>query len=371
MRTQIFRMKHFYFLFLLVFGISFSQNSNETGAVEVNYLTGNLMAHASDLRHLISDHPEGVMVSFSKKTFGKQEWESTYNYPDYGVYFLYEDFKNKYLGHNFAFGAHYNFYFLKRKMMFKIAQGIAYASKPHDNITNNKNGAFGSTILANTDLILEYKKENIVDKFGLQAGLFFTHFSNGRIKAPNSGINTYGINLGVNYNLDNKPHDYIVDTTALKKDYKEPIKYNFALRMGVNESPIVNSGQHAFYHASFYVDKRINRKSSLQLGTEVFFSNFYKDFIKYQSVAYPKINLDPNTDYKRVGIFVGHELFINRVSLEAQIGYYIYQPYKYDIPVYDRLGMKYYLGKNAFTGVSIKTHSFLAEALEFVVGYRF
>ena len=36
--------------------------------------------------------------------------------------------------------------------------------------------------------------------------------------------------------------------------------------------------------------------------------------------AYPELNIDPNTDYKRVGVFVGHELFINRISLEAQAG---------------------------------------------------
>ncbi len=89
-------------------------------------------------------------------------------------------------------------------------------------------------------------------------------------------------------------------------------------------------------------------------------------------MAYPEENVDPDTDFKRVGVFVGYELFINRISLEAQVGYYVYQPFKFDIPVYDRLGMKYYLGKEKkiYTGLSIKTHGFLAEALEFIVGVR-
>jgi hypothetical protein len=77
-----------------------------------------------------------------------------------------------------------------------------------------------------------------------------------------------------------------------------------------------------------------------------------------------------NTDSKRVGVFVGYELFINRISLEAQLGYYVYQPYKSDIPVYDRLGMKYYITNKMYTGLSIKTHVFLAEAMEFVLGIR-
>ena len=61
---------------------------------------------------------------------------------------------------------------------------------------------------------------------------------------------------------------------------------------------------------------------------------------------------------------------INRISLEAQLGYYVYQPFKKDIPIYDRVGMKYYVTDNIFAGFTIKTHLFLAEALEFGIGYR-
>ena len=87
-------------------------------------------------------------------------------------------------------------------------------------------------------------------------------------------------------------------------------------------------------------------------------------------MAYPELNIDPNTDYKRVGIFVGHELFINKVSLVTQIGYYVYKPLKSDAALYDRLGMKYYISNKFYTEIAIKTHGFLAEALEFGVGVR-
>jgi hypothetical protein len=177
--------------------------------------------------------------------------------------------------------------------------------------------------------------------------------------------------LGVNYNLEpEKQRIAIADSSETAKSYREPIKYNFVLRTGINESPIIRSGQKPFYHLGFYVDKRLNRKSALQLGTELFLTYSFKDYIKYYSVAYPEANLDPNTDFKRVGVFVGHELFVNRISLEAQLGYYVYQPFKKDIALYDRVGVKYYFTKNVFGGFTIKTHLFLAEALEFGVGYR-
>ena len=362
-------MKHLYLYFLIGSAIAFSQQKKQTTIVDVDFLAGNVMQHAPDLGHLVSGHPIGTMISFSKKTFGSEEWQSAYNYPDYGVYLLYQDFKNPYLGHNFAVGGHYNFYFFKRRLMFKIAQGLAYTNSPYNKETNNKNKAFGTTLMANTDFLLQYKKQNLIGNFGVQAGFFFTHFSNGKIKTPNSGINTYGVNLGVNYNFD-KNLPYIKDSIASKINYREPIKYNFVLRTGINESPIIGSGQYPFYHVGFFVDKRFNRKSALQLGTEVFFTNTFKDFIRYQSTAYPLKNINPNTDYKRVGVFLGYEMFINKISLEAQLGYYVYQPYKYDIPIYDRLGLKYYFTKNIYTGFAVKTHAFLAEALEFSIGTR-
>ena len=355
---------------VLFFGFLSAQNLKDSEAIDVNYFSGNIIQHAPDLAHLITGHPESVLFSFSKKTHGNKEWESAYNFPDYGIYFLYQDFKNEFLGHNYAVGLHYNFYFLNRNLVLKVAEGIAMASNPHDNVTNSKNGAFGSKFLGNVNFGLNYKKDNIIDKFGLQAGFMFTHFSNARMKSPNSGINTFNINLGLNYNFDqiaNKP----IDSTSFNRRFKQPIKYTFVLRSGINESPIVGSGTHPFYHLSFFADKRLNRKSAIQFGAELFLTNSFIDFIKYQSIAYPNLNLDPNTDYKRVGVFVGHELFINRISLEAQIGYYVYQPYKYNIAIYDRLGMKYYLTDKIFTGVGIKTHGFFAEAMEFAIGVRF
>ena len=362
-------MKYICNLFLIITVFATAQEKSETTAIDASFLTGNVLIHSKDVAAL-TGHPAGVLLNFSRKSFGKFEWQRAYNYPDYGAYFLYQDFKNPFLGKNYAVGAHYNFYFLKRSLSLDIGQGIAYITNPYNKETNNKNKAFGSPIIANINLSLQYKKEHIIDNFGLQAGFIFTHFSSGRFKAPNSGINTFNVNLGINYNFD-KPQKYIIDSTDCKINYRENLKYNVVLRAGVNESSIINSGQYPFYHIGFYVDKRLNRKSALQLGTEVFLSTYAKNFIKYQSVAYPDKNIDSNTDYKKIGVFIGHELFINKLSFEAQLGYYIYQPFKFDIPIYDRIGVKYYITPKVFTGFSLKTHGFLAEAFEFVIGSRF
>lgn len=344
---------------------------NQTATVEVSYFHGNIYKHTDYITQLITGHPEGVVISFNKKTFGSREWEQAFNYPDYGFSFQYQDFKNEYLGEALALAVHYNFYFLNRNLQFRISTGIGLATNPYDKVDNFKNNAFGSRLMSSELFMLNYRKENLVGRFGLQGGLIFTHFSNGRIKSPNSGINTYAANIGINYNLGSERPQYLRNDSIPHKTYREPFRYSLFFRSGVSESQITGSGQKPFYHLSLAIDKRLGRKSALQLGTDVFFSMYLKEFIRYSSIAYPdRPYLDPETDYKRIGVFAGHELFINRLSIETQLGFYVYKPFKYESDMYQRVGAKYYFNKNLFSGVALKTHGGRAEAIEFGVGVR-
>jgi hypothetical protein len=360
-------------LVILLFSVflSFGQGSSK-GYFDAQLFRGNIYKHTNDVGHLITGHPDGFMLSYNWKTFGKKEWEQVYNYPDYGISYHYVDFKNQYLGVNHAVGLHYNFYFFKRNLMFRISQGIGMTSNPYDKEANNKNNAFGTKIMDNNYFLLQYKKEHIIDRIGFQAGLLLTHFSNGRFKAPNSGINTIALNIGLNYSFDDQ-QAFIKDSLPSNEIYKERIKYNIAFRTGISEGPVPHLGQRQFYHIGLYADKRIGRKSALQLGTDIFFSRYLRDYIAFASVAFPeghKSYTDPNVDYKRVGLFVGHELFINKLSIEAQVGYYVYKPFEYEIDLYQRLGAKYYLYQNVFAGVGLKTHGARAEAIEATIGIR-
>jgi len=361
-------------LLLLCFSLlSFSQEENDTQvvAIDVNYMYGVIANHNSNILHLITGHPEGVLVSWNRKTFGKQKWEQRFNYPDVGASFLYQDFKNEYLGENYSLYGHFNFYFLKRNITFRAGQGITYATNPYDRYSNNRNVAFGSRLLSSTYLMLNYKKERLFkSRFGIQAGVTLTHYSNANIKAPNTSINTISANIGVTYSLvDETKKEYIKrEKDSLR--VREPIQYNIAFRGGVNQGDVIGTKQYPFYIASFYADKRVGNVSAIQMGADVFFSNFLKEEIKFNSIAYPEKEVDPDTDYKRVGVFIGHELFINKMSLITQFGYYVYYPYEFETRIYERIGVKRYFGDKTFASVTLKAHAAAAEALEFGIGIR-
>ncbi|ARV09355.1 deacylase [Winogradskyella sp. PC-19] len=355
-------------LFLFLSIVLTAQEEDTESYFDANYFKGYIALHDNNLLGLINGRPDGVILSWNKKTFGQENWEQRYNYPDYGASFIYQDLKSRELGDNFGVYGHYNFYFFNRNLMFRIGQGIGYTSNPYDRESNPKNIAFGSSLLSSTYVMLNYKKERIFDHFGLQAGFSLIHYSNANVKAPNTSVNTIALNVGVTYDLDEENPEYIHDLKDEK--FTEPIKYNFAFRSGINQSDIIGSGQYPFYIFSAYVDKRINRKSAIQFGADVFFSNFLKELIRYESTAALGNGVTGDEDYKRIGIFAGHELFVNNFSLETQFGYYIYYPFNFESRTYIRAGLKRYFDNKWFAALTLKSHGFRAEAVELGIGLR-
>ena len=106
------------------------------------------------------------------------------------------------------------------------------------------------------------------------------------------------------------------------------------------------------------------------MGTDLFFSYFLQELIRFQSNSFPEMNIAPDTDFKRVGVFLGHELFINKLSLVTQLGYYAYYPFDFEGRVYNRIGLKRYFGDKVFGAVTLKSHAAAAEAVEFGIGIR-
>lgn len=358
---------------LSVFLISislFSQENEKQYSIDANYYYGSILPHSQKIKHLITAHPEGVLVSIDRKTFGEKEWETRFNYPDYGITLHYQNNKNETLGDMFGVIAHYNFYFFKRNLQLKIGQGIAYNTNPYDKNTNYRNVAYSTHLMPTSLFQLNFRKENIFEGLGIQAGAFLIHHSNGTMKSPNTSTNTVGANIGLNYVFDSKKERNFIPRANRDSVYSEPIHYNFAFRSGVQESRVIGTGQYGFYFFSAYADKRFRKSSAVQAGVDVFISPMYKNEIEYMAIAFPELDVDGNLNSTRVGVFAGYELFINKLSFEGQLGVYVLDEYKANTALYQRLGLKYYFYQNVFLGTSLKTHFSKAEAMEFSLGIR-
>jgi len=368
-------VKKYFVLFLcFAFGFSYAQETKTPSlpfSLEGTFFYGNIVEHNTNIGHLITGHPTGFMLTYNKKTFGLKENERRYNYPDWGLSFMYQNMINDNLGENISVYAHYTWYFLKRHLHLAVGQGIAYNTNPYHPDTNYHNTAYGSHILSTTYGKFGFVKENLWNGLGVSAGLIFIHYSNGNLKAPNTSTNSLVAQVGVSYEFNSENAIEYIPLSEDEPSHRERLKYNIVLRGGVNSSDVVGLGQEPFFVASAFVDKRLNYKSTLVGGVDIFFSKFLEDLIEYRSIAYPEDGLTGDEDYKRVGVFVGHELRLSKMALGVHLGYYVYWPYEFENRVYNRLALKRYFNNDTLFGViSVKSHWAKAEAIEFGIGVR-
>ncbi len=360
----------FLFFSLFVQSQTQSENPEKYFSIDASYFYGSIMEHNPDIAHLITDHPDGILLSWNRKTYGLEEWERRYNYPDFGFSFIYQDMKNTYLGENYSLYGHFSFYALKRLLMLRIGQGVAYTTNPYDPDNNYINNAYGTTFLSTTYLMGNIRKENIIGGLGVNAGVTLIHYSNADTGSPNHSTNTFTLNVGLNYLLDHHDHPNYISRVEQEK-YTQPVHYNLALRSGVNTSGVVGSPTLPFLTLAAYADKVLNRKSTLQAGTELFFSRSLEEFIDYKAAAFPQLNTTGEEDAKRVGLFLGHQLTFNKMSLITHLGYYIYYPYpEYVEQVYNRVGLQRKFTEDWWASVTVRSHGANAEAVEFSIGYR-
>ncbi len=80
------------FCFLLTVMVGFSQDEvKNKHTFDASPFYGSVILHNPDISHLITEHPAGFILGYNRKTFGNEEWEQWYNYPDLGASFIYQD----------------------------------------------------------------------------------------------------------------------------------------------------------------------------------------------------------------------------------------------------------------------------------------
>ncbi len=365
-----------FFVLLLTLSLScFSQQeSNNHFSLQLDYFYGQVIKHKDKISHLAISLPRGIMINYTKKSENTRA-KKRFNYPEYGFSFVYHDFQNPILGEAYALNINYTFYFgdkTKKNLFYlRLGQGIAYNTLPFHRDTNNKNIALGSHLLANTTIDFNYRRQ-LSKALDAHLGFILNHYSNGAIKSPNVGLNLFSLNTGLSYHFDHEnPIDYSAeprDDVELIDD--EPIRLNLQFSGGLNSTTNIGGKQFPYYIGTVYADKRLNSKSIVQFGSEIFFSNYIKELIRFNAIAFPEKGLDASADYKRISLIIGHELDLNNFSILTQLGYYVYYPYPVDKRYYERIGVKKYFGDKWFATASIKAHLFLAESIDLGLGIR-
>lgn len=329
------------------------------------------------------DDYEAYSLQLAYQTSGKKYWEQDYKYPMYGAGVYLARFKHTtQLGKPIAVYGFFNAPFFKGEKLalnYELGLGFTFNWKSF-NVTSNKyNVAIGAqeSVYIDADLKLEYF---LTPHLTLAFGPSFNHFSNGALKKPNKGINTFApkFSLGYNFNVQRpSPTDQAIPPPENKSELliSTYIGWKNVLddKSGVDSTLGFKGVYYSVYGISTTIQRRVSYKSKLGIGLTLGYLGSANSNI---TVVNGKL-VDNEATFAEgfeCSIYPSYELVINKLSLQIQPGFYIYRKhYANRTPfTYQRIGIKYYLFRDLFLGLNLRAYNFyVSDYLEWTIGYRF
>lgn len=347
------------FLIIMLFSICLSGFCQEKiSGIQINHHYGKIVPHHKNLQQLESFYN---MYDFRLfwRTNGSDWRDVLYKYPIYGMGVSFMDIRNKSIGNPMNIYGYVDFPLTKYGkyrvgMEFNIGVSLGYNGFHPKN--NPENRAISSDINCYVSLALPIRIE-LSKRMDFSFAPAIYHSSNGGSKVPNTGLNMVGGSVGM----------------LLYFEEKE--------RLLMYSRPKINSRTYFdFYAASGYVDiegdysnnkyltatislgvyRRLQYKRKIGVGTDFFYNAANK--LRF-SEDFKKIDLVQNA------IFVSHEYLYRKIGLITQVGLYTYTKYTPTEKIYERVGVRWYIGNAFFTGIAVKAHLFNAEFIEWSIGY--
>jgi hypothetical protein len=222
------------------------------------------------------------------------------------------------------------------RVVFAPALGFAYATGTY---FSNGNPLIGSHINLATQAGL-FITTPLSQTITLKGGIDIFHYSNGAVRVPNNGVNTVETSLGLIKTL-NTPGPQ-TSSKAFSTFYKHSFEIGFDVgRRGVQkaEGGLYKTGFSAAYNY------RLSQVLSLKAGGDAVYY-----FTLYHPDNDPKTNLEPTYQYHgtsfdrwRYGLSIGADLWLGRLAIMANYGYYLHYKSTTEINKYWTPGVKYYI----------------------------
>lgn len=267
----------------------------------------------------------------------------------------------------------------KRTMwVFSPSLGLTYNLVPYDPVTNPNNDAIGGKAAVYFDI--RFGAETMVTReLDFTYGVDFSHFSNGRMYAPNYGLNMLGINFGMKYhynadqrkliNKDPYTHDLLqARFTRPERVLNEKLNQNaifisFAAGTVQNYEEDNEGGdpdnRYSTFSGVLNYSHRFNTMHGITIGADLFYDQSLRP-------KYP----DPD-DRWLYGIHAGYDFYFWRFRITAHVGTYLGDDGDKDKGrIWTRPGIQYSIKDWLQVGASLKTrHGFPADWVEFSLGF--
>lgn len=355
-------------LLLLIFLNTLSsaaQNGKKPFVVGARIHSGYNIPVYRALRYIVENDLNASDLSLSFQSTGKNYWEKLYNYPRTGIGYSYWTLGNdKILGRAHALYTFINIPLDKDpgriSFNFQASAGGAYLPRKFNITDNPLNRAIGSNYNIYIRLGIEARVK-LSQKFELFAEAGTTHFSNGKTRSPNYGINIATVSVGIN-SLCN--YDYLAKNDTEIPAVNRKIIYSIFVSAGPKVYDNLYGYKYVSGTVSFNLEKYVNNIGRAGLGTDLFYDGSIGEALSENGVTEDEL-----VKLLRAGIHVSYAFRYKKVSAGANIGYYVYSKKIVLTSIYNKIFIQYMLSRNITGSISVRSHWGKADCLEYGIGY--
>ncbi len=338
--------------------------SQEAIGFSFNY--GDIAIHTPAIEPLIKGPVYGFSINYAFANNKGAEWRKYYNFADYGINYNFINFNNPgQLGTAHSVKVFLQLPFVRAGDLFdfgfKGLTGLGAFTKKYDVHNNTINQAISSTLNINAEIRL-YSRINFYPMF-LEYSYGLNHFSNGLIKAPNLGINTFSNNFSMGYYIEEKVPSK--ETRKHQTERTESYEIWAASSLGIKE---IEYDSKKYFYSGFTANFAVYLSRINKLGIGIDFLNDPSMMLMASMKNYDPGDTNINFRY---GINLNHELLFGKTGFLAGYGIYLRDYGLYPTRRYYKAGFKYYY-KNLIGMVILRALPlFRADVVEFGIGYKF
>ncbi len=327
---------------------------------------GFVTPHHRSIRYMLDENIYGFEVLAGKMSEGKDYWEDLYRYPSYGIGYSWS-----YLGNREITGyAHGLYTFIdisvrpperKFNVNYAVQFGLSYLTRKFDLEENPVNIAISShmNVFVGLDMYASFK---LTPRLILTSGLDLTHYSNGKIKSPNLGINT------MVYHVSLKAITGYPDKKEIKQNTPDIGKRHSVytiLSSGLKSDDQLSDKVYVASSLTTEYLYTLSHKYKLGLGVD-----FTYDGTIGENMIHSDFESYKKTDLYRFGMHFTFASRYKKLMVAISAGAYLKSTYSKYGNVYDRIGIRYILNRHILFNLAIRAHYAVADYIEWGIGWK-
>ena len=353
----VFLFSHFYGL--SQDGLKFINFKPDGIMLQANY--GFISPHHNYMHYLLKGHVKSFELETFHRLNGYKYWHRLYKYPYMSLGYYFADLGNpEQLGQAHAVYGKIGIPVRKSEhWMYNLAAGVAYLTKKFDPRTNYYDMIIGSHINFYFRTGMTYFF-NLGQKLSGGINLNLVHYSNGNVREPNAGYNIISVGTVVNARFNN------LKILQKEPELPEVKKNNYRFYAAAGYKSVSEDVYNTYLVYTFSAEyvRRFDLKNAMSCGADFFYDRSLYYFMLFSGRDFK------NSYLYQSGIHIGYEPYWGNTSISLQWGVYLYNELMLRGIFYHRAAITQKI-KHFLLSLSIMSHFFSADILEWRVGYEF